>query len=123
MVRGVLAFRLVTGDFEHSLAFYEAVLGVSHAAITTVDDKRWGFLEMADGTRLVITEGTSPEAVDGMFLEIESKDPDALFARLSGTDVLITRPLGTTDRGSYAFEVQDPDGRRIRIGTRWELPA
>jgi uncharacterized glyoxalase superfamily protein PhnB len=129
MVRGLQTVYITVRQFQRSLEFYRKVLGVRETKIMPwghEPDEQGAFFELADGTKIIVSYEV-PHAVaprrQYLWLELQVEDPQALFDQLKSDGVPIKQAPYTTAAGSTAFEVTDPDGNDIRIGTRWLLPG
>lgn len=127
MVDGVCSVYIEVGEFERSLAFYRALLGDEVCQIPFSGDgvDRGAFFELPDGARVIVAyqRGRTIAPNVGMSVEFQVGDPAAEVERLRAAGVEATKDVIRTDGGSLAFVVTDPDGRELRVGTRWPLDA
>lgn len=121
----VLSVYLIVADLDRSVAFYRALFGRTERAVIPLGpDARGAFFELDDGTRVILArEGDPPDVPKRphLFVEWEIDGPDAECARLRAAGVKLAQDVHLTPGGSRAFHVEDPDGNRWRVGTRWPL--
>jgi len=128
LVKGLQTVYITVRQFERSLEFYRKLLGVQeHALMPWGSDKeeRGAFFELCDGTRFIISyevSHASPPRRQYIWLELEVDDPQGYYEQLKSKGLPIKQAPYDTHGGSIAFDVTDPDGNDIRIGTRWRLP-
>ncbi len=129
MVRGLQTVYITVRHFQRSLDFYRKVLGVTEQKIVpwgVEPDEKGAFFELPDGTRIIISYEV-PHAVaprrQYLWLELQVEDVQAFHDQLKSYGVTIKHSPYKTAGGSTAFDVTDPDGNDIRIGTRWSLPT
>jgi predicted enzyme related to lactoylglutathione lyase len=119
-----LAPLLVTRDFEGTLSFYRAALGLTftgarpyaecrteHSLIAILDREF-----MARGGELDLPIGGSGMPTGGTLLAFEVDDLEAAFERLTVSDYkFLTPPSDRIPLGrKYAF-LRDPDGRTVAL--------
>jgi uncharacterized glyoxalase superfamily protein PhnB len=116
-------------NFQRALEFYRLVLGVEESTIVRWSndrDEQGAFFELPDGTRVIVSyelaHAASPRR-QYLWLDLQVDDPHAFFDYLRTSGVKIKKPPYRTAGGSIAFEVTDPDGNDIRLGTRWSAPG
>jgi uncharacterized glyoxalase superfamily protein PhnB len=129
VVRGLQTVYITVRQFQRSLEFYRKVLGVREEMIMPwghEPDEQGAFFELSDGTRIIVSYEV-PHAVaprrQYLWLELQVDDPRAFHDQLKSDGVPIKQSPYRTAAGSLAFDVTDPDGNDIRIGTRWTLPS
>lgn len=119
-----LAPLLVTRDFEGTLAFYRAALGVpftgerpymecrTERSLIAILDREF----MARGGELDLPIGGSAMPTGATLLAFEVDDLEAAFERLSAAEIkFLTPPSDRIPLGRrYAF-LRDPDGRTVAL--------
>ncbi|HEV2449019.1 MAG TPA: VOC family protein [Thermoplasmata archaeon] len=119
-----LAPLLVTRDFEGTLAFYRAALGLpftgerpymecrTERSLLAILDREF----MARGGELDLPIGGSAMPTGTTLLAFEVDDLEAAFERLSAAEVkFLTAPSDRIPLGrKYAF-LRDPDGRTVAL--------
>ena len=128
-VRGLQTVYITVRQFQRSLEFYRQVLGIREQKIVpwgVEPDEKGAFFELPDGTKVIISYEV-PHAVaprrQYLWLELQVDDPVEFHKELVARGVKIKHPPYRTSSGSMAFDVTDPDGNDIRIGTRWAMPS
>lgn len=128
LVRGLQTVYITVRQFERSLEFYRKLLGVKEQALVpwgTDHEERGAFFELQDGTRFIISyevSHASPPRRQYIWLELQVDDPQEYYEQLRVKGLAIKQTPYETAGGSKAFDVTDPDGNDIRIGTRWNIP-
>ena len=127
-VRGLQTVYITVRQFQRSLEFYRLVFGRNEEKLVSwgiEPDEKGAFFELPDGTRIIISYEV-PHAVaprrQYLWLELQVDDPQAYHDQLVSQGIKIKTPPYKSACGALAFEVTDPDGNDIRIGTRWPLP-
>jgi uncharacterized glyoxalase superfamily protein PhnB len=127
-VRGLQTVYITVRNFQRSLEFYRQVLGIQEERIIpwgVERDEKGAFFELPDGTRIIISYELPHAAAPRrqyLWLELQAEDPQALYEQLRLSGIKIKSPPYKSAGGSMAFDVTDPDGNDVRIGTRWNLP-
>ncbi len=132
MISRLQAVWVTVEDLERSVRFYSTLLDSQPAARLKgkgPNADQTVCFELSDATRLMLwhepavatalAEMKNPARVD---VDLEVDDVQALFERLvrSGIDPLTD--LTEHELGGRTFDVQDPDGNRVRLGNRWATP-
>lgn len=110
----VLATRVLlqARDFDATLAFYEAALGLHRFREFGAPPHR-GVVFFLGGGYLEVTETPSEDASDpphGVRVWLQVRDLDAAVAELRGAGVAITEPPEHKPWGLIEATVHDPDG-------------
>jgi catechol 2,3-dioxygenase-like lactoylglutathione lyase family enzyme len=96
-------------DLQESRRYYIDTLGFS------LDWEAEGMISVSrDGKSIMLSAGQ--QGVPGVWLWVGVDDADAFFAEVSAKGAYIRSPLQNFS-WAYEFEVEDPDGHVLRIGS------
>lgn len=102
-----------TADFERSSAFYGDLLGFAVAEEWDDSDGRGVLFQAATGGVIEVFEDSPHHPFEppaGVKVAVEVTDVDALYERVTSTDVEIVDPIGERPWGHRSFEICDPSG-------------
>jgi len=119
-----LRIALTVTEFERSVKFYCAGLGIEPAAIWNNDGGQALMLNMGNAT-LEIFDEKQAQVIDQLEAEkrvsgqirfaLQVPDLQAAMKRLLAHGALLVHPPVTTPWGDYNVRLQDPDGMQITL--------
>lgn len=114
---------LFSSDVPGMVEFYTKALGFDlKARFPDEREPSWAWLER-DAAAILIEaaeEGLAGANRCGAALYLDVADADALYTEFTGRGFTIAEPPADTPNATREFELRDPDGNRLIVGSRIE---
>ena len=113
-------------DLARSIAFYQAVFGLSVAARLSLGNEQLAFLKVGTAHLELIAEGSGARAtgvVDHVAFEVDKLDPWLARLRQHGVRLLDEAPIDVSALGARILFCLGPDDERIELLERRETEA
>jgi len=113
---GPLAVEIEVSDFNKSLNFYKEILEFEPIRIET--DLKFASFNFNGALFMIQEEKDVEKRKSGARIRFIIADVEKYYSLVKGRGVTITKPLETIDYGLKRFYLEDPDGYKLKFGSR-----